>query len=197
MILALRDQENAGESSTEAVEPHTKDIEYKLFEFFNGLMKRLQNIEWSNVNSFDPKLAVADLLIRVVRLLDSKAAATFCARLEGTTIESLLYQICHYINFNESQSTIRKFVQQEPAVFFALWKENVQLDDQDALTGRLLSIENYACWLYRRALETLPAVVREWFEKVKDNRLKKLVLQLDFNSNLLFLVLLSRTSVRY
>lgn len=168
MILAMRDEENPDTSNQQA-----KDIEYKLFEFFDTLLKRLQNIEWSNPNSFDPHLPVADLLLRIVRLLDSSQAAAFCSKLGGDAIHSLLFHICLYIDFNEAQRAVKNFAQLEPALFFGTWNEDTRLKNRDRLPERLISVESYACWLYRRALETLPAVVREWFEKVKDDRLKR------------------------
>ncbi|KAI6191252.1 E3 ubiquitin-protein ligase listerin [Aphelenchoides bicaudatus] len=176
MILALRDQEPES-SSTEVIEQPAKDIEYKLYEFFQRLLERLQHIEWSNVNSLDPFLVVSDLLLRIVRLLDSKAAGTLCAEFKGETIENVFNKICSYINFNESPSLVKKFAQMEPALFFTLWKDDVQLDNKNVLHERLFSIENYACWLYRRSLESLPAVVREWFEKEKNDRLRKFTQQ--------------------
>lgn len=168
MILALRDQDE----ETTTTDEH-KNIEYKLFRFFTSLLDRLQNIEWKNLNSLDPWLAVADLLLRIVRLLDPQTAAAFCSNLTGNSIHEMLYRICSYVNFNEDSSFVKKFATLDPPKFFTLWKAGFDLRKQDAMINRLISIEGYSCWLYRRALETLPSIVREWFVKVKDNRLKR------------------------
>lgn len=171
IILALREEEETAVESEN--EPQVKDIEYKLFEFFTSLMERLANIEWTNVNALDSWLALTDLLLRIVRLLDSQTSAAFCSELRGEAIHSMLFRICSYINFNEDSNTVKQFASLTPASFFTLWKQNVDLRNKEAMIERLISIEGYSCWLYRRALETLPSLARDWFVKANDNRLKR------------------------
>lgn len=162
IILSLQEKESAEEVN----------IEYKLLDFFTSLLGRLQTTEWSNVNTIDPWLIVADLLLRIVRLLDSQTAAAFCSKLEGDAIHSMLFQICSYINFNEDSNLVKRFAILDPAGFFALWNKEFDVRDKEAYVDRLIAIEGYSCWLYQRALTTLPSIVREWFSKVNDNRLK-------------------------
>ncbi|KAI6234544.1 E3 ubiquitin-protein ligase listerin [Aphelenchoides fujianensis] len=149
-----------GDERTEAEDR----IEHKICRFFSALLDRFDADDQYFVESIDPSLVVADLLIRVVRLLDAKVAAVVCANLgDGKQIHRLFLRICKYLSFSAAPDVIKRNVQQTPA----------HADKAESITQRVMTIDGYACWLYRRALETLPAIVREWFVSVQNKPLQE------------------------
>ncbi|KAI6173957.1 E3 ubiquitin-protein ligase listerin [Aphelenchoides besseyi] len=155
-------------------------IENKLCQFFTSLFDRYPNDDMENyyVESIDPLLVIGDLLIRVIRLLDSTSAATVSTTLgDGKMINRIFNRICAYLSFSSPADVIEQNVQRTPDQFFTIWKDQTNyttaIDSTDSLSQRILTIDGYACWLYRRSLETLPAVVREWFATVKNNPLRE------------------------
>ena len=129
------------------------------------------------INSIDPLLARFDLLMRVLRLLDSSSSAIACSVLEeARVLRPAFARVCAYISFTASAEKTRQQLRKQPAQFFA--DRRSPLDGageyvDEIFAERLLTASGYALALYRRVLETTPALFREWFDGVRSAALRE------------------------